>query len=317
MSKGKMSFIRNNFKKLFIGFLLLNLFGIIFLVVVDRFVVVNGLTDPLYDEDLNAVPAGMDKNVDGVIFTSTLINLLETEFNRPFGDYRPDNIVWFGGLMPFDNVNEFQRGNIETLQRVLIFMKERISRSGGGSDQFDKYLQEASQSINYKKGRFILTGMEFQSGIGKLKQYRQGLVDGKSVFIKRTDSLSDLLKTFRENLGATHRNLAKWEEKDGSAVSMYITDNYYYHALGEAYAILAMLRAIKIEFLTILNQKGCMAFLDEAIISLEYATDRNPPWIILDGDRDAQFWPNHRSNLETDINDSRFKIVSIMDNIRQ
>ena len=105
----------------------------------DRIMVVNELTDPLYESDLNAVPEGYTQ-VDGAVFVSTMINLRETEINRPLGGYRPDNIVWYGGLMPFDNAENFQMGVIEVVQRTAIFLKERVSRAGGGSDQFDELL---------------------------------------------------------------------------------------------------------------------------------------------------------------------------------
>ncbi|MCB1154334.1 hypothetical protein KDL45_11845, partial [bacterium] len=79
----------------------------------------------------------------------------------------------------------------------------------------------------------------------------------------------------------------------------------------------ALSRAIEAEFGEILRQKGALTFLQSYLPSLEYATSTNPPWVVLDGGLTSQFIPNHRSNLETQVNDARFKIVSMMDTIRQ
>jgi len=288
---------------------------IIFTLITDRWVI-NDLTDPLKDKSLNAVPEKSSTSVPGMMFTSTLINLLQTEFDRPFGGYRPDNVMWFGGIVPMDNVESFQKGVVEVVQRTVIYLKERVSRAGGGSDEFDELLVKASESLNYKKESIFLTRWQFKEGLGQLKAYRDNLKIS-SRFVVRTDSLYDLLRIYRDLLGDTHKNLAKWQEKDGSPVSTFDTDNYYYMGLGQAYATLALMRAAEVEFKEILEMKGCMIYMKELETSLAYATDPNPPWIILDGSVNAQFWPNHRSNLETHINDARFKLVSMMDNINR
>ena len=302
-------------KRIFIGLGSFLVILILFVDVADRWVI-NGLTDPLKDDSLNAVPEKGSRNVPGMVFTSTLINLLQTEFDRPFGGYRPDNIVWFGGITPLDNVENFQKGVVEVVQRTVIYLKERVSRAGGGSDEFDELLVKASESLNYKKESIFLTRWQFKEGLDRLKAYRDNLKQS-SRFIVRTDSLYDLLRVYRDLLGDTHKNLAKWKEKDGSPVSTFDTDDYYYMGLGQAYATLAMMRAAHAEFHDILKMKGCLGYMEELEASLTYATESNPPWIILDGSVTAQFWPNHRSNLETHINDARFKLVSMMDNINR
>ena len=282
----------------------------------DRFVVVNRLTRPLSTASLNLVPAGYE-NIPGTLFTYTVINLIETEKQRPFGGYRPDNIFWFGKLMPYDNVENFQIGVMEVVQRTVIYMKERISRAGGGSDEFNKFLVQSSESLNYKKTMPILTSWQIRDGVTALRGYATSLKTGNSAFVVRTDALYDLLWIYRELLGDTHRNLAKRAETNGTEVSMFQTDNHYYQAMGEAYAVSAIMRAIRIEFNALLKEKGCLLFMDELEESIGYATDFRPPWVILDGAINAQLWPNHRSNLETPINDARQKIISMMATINR
>ncbi|MCB9489671.1 MAG: DUF2333 family protein [Deltaproteobacteria bacterium] len=299
--------------------LTLALAGILFLLVLalDRFVAVDGLTDRLSAEELNRVPDEFDATVDGMVFISTVVNLVQGELDRPLGGFRPDNIVWFGGLMPFDNVQNFQLGVMETVARTSIFLKERISRAGGGSDEFVEALEEASERFNFSQTDKIFTRFQIREGLDSMRKYQRFVNDGKSGFYIRTDNLYDMLGVYREFLGDTHRKLAKWQEKDGSDVSFFDTDDYYYYGLGVAYATLALSRAIEAEFGEILRQKGALTFLQSYLPSLEYATSTNPPWVVLDGGLTSQFIPNHRSNLETQVNDARFKIVSMMDTIRQ
>ncbi len=286
------------------------------LTALDRFVVINHLTDPVFDGELEQVPSGTEKVV-GVHFVSTLINLLDTEMDRPLGGYRPDNVVWYGKVMPFDNVKNFQIGVVEMCQRTALFMKERVSRTGGGSDEFNRNLTIAAESLNYKKETVILTGMQFNDALDRLADYRRALVDRKAAFVNNTESLYAFLSMLREVMGDTHRNLTKWEEKDGSPISASDVDDYYYQAMGQSYAVLALMRAVEVEYKTILTERGCMPHFAEMKASLEHATNYNPPWVILDGDINAQFWPNHRSNLETSVNDARFKIITVMESINR
>lgn len=283
--------------------------------IADRIVVVNSLTDPIHNGELASVPDGYE-GVLGSVFISTLINLVEIEQNRSLGGYRPDNIIWFNGLMPFDNVKNFQIGVQEVVQRTTILLKERVARAGGGSDSFDEYLVKASESFNYKKDSFFLTGGQIRDGLSALKNYRIALKDGKATFALRSDALFDLIRTFREQLGDTHNNLAKWKNPDGTKISTFETDDYFYQALGEIYAIMALMRAVRLEFAEVLNSNGSIIFMDEVEKSLDLPTRLNPPLVVLNGSIYSLF-ANHRSNLETSVNDARFKLVSMMDNLRR
>lgn len=288
----------------------------VLLSVFDRFVVVNRLTRNSAVKHLNEVPPGYDQ-VGGAMFTYTLVNLMELEKDRVFGGYRPDNIFWFGWAMPYDNVENFQIGVLEVVQRTVIFMKERVSRVGGGSDEFNKYLVKASESLNYKKSMPVLTVWQINDGLRALENYAKALKADEANFVDRTDALYDMLRSYRELLGDTHRNLAKEFEKDGKKVSMFDTDDYYYQSLGQAYAILYLMKAARVEFDEVFEVKRCEHFYNEMEASLARTVSFRPPWVVLDGDINTQFWPNHRSNLETPINDARQKIISMMESVNR
>lgn len=277
---------------------------------VDELVVVNTLTNPLADGRLNAVPAGYEE-VKGTTYVSTLINLIDTEMDRPLGGFRPDNAFWFA--WPFDDVRNFQLGVMENVERQSLWLKERASRSGGGSDQFDAHLKEAASDLQYKKTSWLFTAGRIRNGRTGLMEYREALKNEQAVFLTRQDALYELLRAQTEMLGDTHDKLSRWIEKDGEAVSGFTDDNYYFQGLGTAYVTLAIVRAVKVDFADVIRDRAVTTYFDEMEAYLKHATlEDNPPWFILDGSPSAQFWPNHRSNLETNITSARLIMGSIM-----
>jgi hypothetical protein len=280
----------------------------------DELVVVNTLTNPLADGRLNAVPEGYEK-VKGAAYASTLINLIDTEMGRPLGGFRPDNAFYFA--RPFDDVSSFQKGGVmDTIERQCVWLKERASRSAGGSDQFDSRLKEAASDLQYKKDSWMFTAGRMHAGRAGLVAYRDALKDGQATFMAREDALYSLLNGLYEMLGDTHSKLARWEEKDGNNVSMFKVDNYYFEAMGTAYTTLALIRAVRVDFSDIISKKSIGPYFDDMEKFLKHATlDYNPPWYIFDGKPNAQFHPNHRSNLETDVTSARNIIGSAMGGI--
>ncbi len=145
-----------------------------------------------------------------------------------------------------------------------------------------------------------------------LYAYRESLKSGQSTFQARPDNLRDILGAYRNMLGDVHKELAKVYERDGHPVSFSDVDNYYFHAMGVAYATYAMMQALEIEFADIVKTRNIHEMWKEFNFSMDQATNFNPPPFIFDGRRNAWIVVNHRSNLETDINDGRFKIISMM-----
>jgi hypothetical protein len=274
----------------------------------DRTALGQGLTRPP-----NVAPG---QPVPGQAFTEEMIGLMDAELRRSFGGWRPNNWL-IGGLIPLDNVENYQLGVLSVIRRVSIVMREKLGRPGGGSDAFDPHVELAMNRFHSDETAFWFPDADkmFAEGSAQLKIYVENLKRGSAQFQPRTDNIYELLYAFRDILGDCHQQLIKTHEKDGHPVSMFKTDDYYYFSKGAAHAVLGLAKALPKEVDFEVRAKGGQLPLQEMIESLEQA-DKPGPWMVLDGD-DNDLRANHRRNLAGWIGDARMKVITLMDTLNK
>jgi len=238
--------------------------------------------------------------VEGIAFVNALIQPLDNELNRRFYGWRPNDILNFT-----DNVNNFQLGVLEVTRRTAVILAERISRTGSTA-AFDSDLENAMNWFMIKADRYWFPSAEskYRASLDEIRNYFHRLEKGEAQFYTRTDNLIPLLMAYQDLLGSSDENLVKSYEDDGSPVSYFKGDDYFFYAKGVATAMATILEGIAIDFNVMVERRGGMQELHHAIESCHHAMEIDP-WVILNSDLSSIF-ANHRLNMAGPISHARF-----------
>jgi hypothetical protein len=238
--------------------------------------------------------------VVGMAFVDAVMRPLAYELNERFYGWRPNDILDFT-----DNVNNFQLGVLEVTRRSAVILSERISRTGSTA-AFDKNLENAMNWFMIKSDRYWFPSAEskYKASLAELRTYFNRLEKGEAQFYNRTDNLIPLLMAYQDLLGSCDENLVKFKEDDGSKVSFFKADDYFFYAQGVASALYTILGGIEKDFSTMVGRRGGMEMLHHAIVSCHHAMELDP-WIVLNSDLSSVF-ANHRLNMAGPISHARF-----------
>lgn len=242
----------------------------------------------------------------GVAFVDAVMEPLEYELNQRFWGWRPNDIINLT-----DNVNNYQLGVLEVTRRTVVQLAERISRTGS-TDAFNPNLENAMNWLMVKGTRYWFPAPEtkYKESLDELKIYREELVKGQASFYTRTDNLIPLLAAFEDLLGSCDENLVKQENEDGSEVSLFQADDYFFYAKGIAGAMAVILEAIHHDFRVTLEGRNGSELLHHALESCKMAASIDP-LLIFDADLDGSF-ANHRANMAAPISHARFYLGQLI-----
>ncbi len=242
-----------------------------------------------------------EDKVVGITFVKALIKPLDYELNDRFYGWRPNDIFDFT-----DNVNSFQLGVLEVTRRTVDKLAENISRTGSTAS-FNKNLENARNTcfvIEAERFWFPSAEGKYRDGLEELEAYAKKLKKGEAFFFTRADSLIFLLEEYEHVLGSCDDNLVKSKEGDGSPVSFFKADEYFYYAKGVSSAMITMLEAIEEDFNKTLERRNCLAELHHAIESCRHANQIDP--IVVTNSDLSGIVANHRANLAAHISHARF-----------
>jgi hypothetical protein len=242
----------------------------------------------------------------GVAFVEATIKPLDYELNHRFWGWRPNDIVNLT-----DNVDNFQLGVLEVTRRTTVLLAERISRTGT-TDAFNPHLENAMNWLMVKASRYWFPAPEtkYKESIMELESYKQALIDGSATFYTRTDNFIPLLSSYEDLLGSCDENLVKQRHNDGSKVSLFEADDYFYYAKGVANTLASILEAIHHDFHNTLESRHAAELLHHALESCRQAAALDPLFIT-NGDLDGIF-ANHRANMAAPISHARFYISQLI-----
>ncbi len=248
------------------------------------------------------------KKIPGVAFTEKLIELLDRELNDRFWGWRP-NDFFIGRLT--DNVNEFQLGSLEAIRYTALKLKESLTRFGD-ADAYDPHLIEAVNLLMNRADQywFPSTESQYELALEELGLFLTNLKQGKSRFYYRTENLLALIASYKDLLGNCHENLVKEVETDGSRVSHFRADNYFYYCQGVAHVMYEMLRTVRAGFVEQLKTIDAMALMDKIIEDLGHASEISP-WLITNSDADG-ILANHRYNLAAPISSALHNMSTML-----
>lgn len=256
--------------------------------------------EPAAGHSTPAVTAIHKPKPKGVAFVEAAIKPLQYELDERWWGWRPNDII-----NVTDNINNFQMGVLEVTRRTTVALAERISRTGT-TDSFDENLEQAMNWFMVKATSYWFPSAEskYREGLEELEAYLAKLKAGKATFYTRTDNLIPLLASFEDLLGSCDENLVKRIDEDGSPVSFFAADDYFFYTQGVASAMGTVLEAVHHDFLLTLESRHGTELLHHAIVSCQQAAELDP-WIILDRDLSSIF-ANHRANIAAPISHARF-----------
>ena len=239
-------------------------------------------------------------SVKGVAFVDAVIKSMHHELYDRFWGWRPNDIIDFT-----DNVNNYQLGVLEVTRRTAVSLAERISRVGS-TEAFDKNLENAMNWFMVSADRYWFPSPEgkYKEGLKELALYRDRLKRGEARFWTRTDNLIPLLAAYEDLLGSCDENLVKAKEDDGTEVSFFAADDYFFYAKGVASALYEILHAIEKDFYATIEARRGIEVLHHAIESCHHAIEIDP--IVITNSSLSGILANHRANMAAPISHARF-----------
>ncbi|MEW6660397.1 MAG: DUF2333 family protein [Thermodesulfobacteriota bacterium] len=247
--------------------------------------------------------------VKGETFTRALIKIMDDQVNQTLFGWRPNSII-FGKFKLTDNVNNLQLGVLEVVRRTLVVFNENMTRFAI-TEAYNPNLNEAMNFVMVSPDKYWFPSAsgKYREAIRDLELYIESLRKGRGRFYTRVDNLIALVATYKDILGSSYHNLIKDAEADGSPVSWWVVDDYFYAAQGIALGMSQMLEAVKEEFRPELQKKGSHKLLEDAIHALHSASHLSP-WVVTNGSKDG-ILANHRANMSTYIGEAEHVIATL------
>ncbi len=252
----------------------------------------------------------------GEIIARTLLEVMDHELNAPFG-WRPNDLFLWGPWFWADNNANRQIGIIQGVRETNRVFRDNLTKLS--SDEFDTNLRLAETMFRNDAEKFMLPSAEkqFSRGVEAL----QGYIDGMQADPPTSRPLNlrnvELIKLFEAwagLLGDAHANLYRTRNPDGTAVSSWETDNYFYAAQGNAAVMLAMMEALEMEY-----DEGLTSSLKKLFHEVEEALEiavTLKPIVVLDGSPEGMT-ANSRRNLDAFISEARDKMFSIIEELQK
>jgi hypothetical protein len=227
--------------------------------------------------------------VNGAVTTATLSRLVSTLLDKPGGFIENDKMPP-GVLM--DNIPNWEFGVLTQIRDFSLSMRDDLSRSQSQSVE-NKNLVKAQISFNIDSESWMLPAAEssYRKGRERVEAYLEELKNGKAQFYARADNLQVLLNKMQKRLGSLSQNLSASVGQvrintdlagDSAATKSTKTaseqriktdwlkiDDVFYEARGQAWAILHILKAVEIDFQSVLKKKNAIVSLRQIIRELE------------------------------------------------
>jgi hypothetical protein len=252
--------------------------------------------------------------VSGEIIARTLVEVMNNELNATFG-WRPNDIFLWGPWLTADNNANRQIGIIQGVRETNRVFRDNLTKLS--SDEFDPNLRLAETMFRNDAERYMLPSAEkqFSKGVEALEDYIDGLhavPPSSRPLNMRNVELIKMFEAWAGLLGDAHANLYRTLKPDGSAMTVWDTDNYFYQAQGNAAVMLYMMQALEREYEQEMTSSIRKLF-HEVEEALEIAVTLKPV-IVLDGSPEG-ITANSRRNLDAFISEARDKMFSIIEEL--
>lgn len=295
-----------------------------------------GKEPDLFDVHLVAQARAERENeniVTGYVTTATLIEVGSTLLDKPGGYLNND-------IMPptvfMDNIPNWEFGVLVQVRDFTKVLRNDISRAQTQSmENPDLAKAEPQFNVNSESWIFPAAESEYRKGIRALQRYLHGLGDPDNPttqFFSRADNLSDWLKIVANRLGSLSQRLSASVGQErintdlaGDADAQQSTpqstevniktpwlkiDDVFYEARGTCWALIHLMRAIRIDFRQVLEKKNAVRSLQQIIRELE-ATQRTvwSPYVL--NGSDFGFFANYSLVMSSYISRANAAVIDL------
>ncbi len=275
---------------------------------------------------------GQEELPSGAVTTSTLAIVAETLLRKP-GGYTSNDILPPGLLM--DNMPSWEYGALVQIRDLARSLRNDMSRSRSQSLE-DPDLAEAEPRFNYRSDAWIFpsTESQYKIGVSYLNRYLQRLTAPnrtETPFYPRADNLEDWLNVVNQRLGSLSQRLSASVgqyrvnmDQDGRGEGNEVfaktprlkVDNVFYEARGATWALLHFLKAVEIDYESVLRDKNAQASLRQVIRELEAAQRAIRSPIVLNGSGYGIF-ANHSLTMGSYIARANAALIDLRNILRQ
>jgi hypothetical protein len=242
----------------------------------------------------------------GAMTVTALANVVDYLLEKP-GGYLSNDLMPPGLLL--DNIPSWEYGVIIQVRDLTKALRESFARSQSQSIE-DKDLALAEPRFNFDHESWVLpaTETEYREGIDFLQGYLKRLIDDdeyNAQFYARADNLRYWLSTVETRLGSLSQRLgasvgrrrldtalagdSAARQTTSSPSDNYLKtpwlelDNVFYEARGTSWALIQFLKAVEVDFATVLAKKNAAVSVRQIIRELEATQAQMWSPIILNG----------------------------------
>ena len=216
-----------------------------------------------------------------------------------FGVFSWDATPWF------DNKASFQRGVHRAITSTSIELQESLGRIRGTSER-DRDLNNALSNIQVSEFNWYvglnppgvkpISWSSYRQAMKEFKKYNTRLESCGAFFDARADNLSALLDRIAKDIGSTTAVIKNRAEQYNSGWFDTRADNVFMGALGQLYGYAGVLRAARVDFRDIIENRALDSLWDNMLSQLDSALELNP-LIISNGKEDGFIMPTHLTTM--------------------
>jgi len=262
----------------------------------------------IQQEVAQAAKANNVTPVIGYTTTTALIRVSETLLDKP-GGYLSNDVLPPSVFL--DNIPAWEFGVLEMVRDMALVMRKDFSRSQSQS-LVNSHLKEAQPRFNINNKNWAMPSAEgeYNKAIQNLYDYRAALVGtnpkDKAQFYARADNLRAYLEEVQKRLGSYSQRLsasvgreqvntdlagdnqAQQSSQDLAQLQMktswWLIDDVFYESRGASWALLQLLKAVEIDFDSVLKNKNARISLQQIIHELEASQQTLWSPMVLNGD---------------------------------
>ncbi len=253
------------------------------------------------EPDLFVVPK--NKKVAGYATTETMIKMTDVLLNKRGGFMSND---LFPPFVLLDNMPAWEKGVLVQIRDMTRALRKDIARSQSQStEDVDLIKAEPNYNLGMNGYMFPSSEDEYQKGMNSIKRYQRRLLGDTNMseaeFHARADNLRNWLQDVETRLGSISQRLSAsveashgdiiggGDEAESSSLGdkiqtpWYEVDDVFYEARGTTWALIHLLRAIRLDFGSTLAKKEALASVDQIIRELEASQETVMSPVILNG----------------------------------
>ena len=245
-----------------------------------------------WNSEPDVSPPPSAQTVTGAATTQALLHLANTLLDKP-GGYLSNDVSLPGIWM--DNIPNWEYGVLIQVRDLSRALRKDFSRSQSQSTE-DTDLAIAEPQFNFDSESWMLPSSEgeYRTGVDGLKSYLDRLSDSQqsqAQFYARADNLTRWLGDVETRMGSLSQRLsasvgqkrlntdlagdASATQSTSAASELEIKtpwskiDDVFYEARGASWALIQLLRAVEVDFKSVLEKKNALVSLRQIIRELE------------------------------------------------